>query len=75
MADLDFSIDIAAAPNEVFAFVVPLLLYAFYFITIALTDQSWWKVHSVTGAIFAAGITGLLLSYLVFPPAIPSAAR
>lgn len=57
---------------RVFAFVAPLLLYVFYFVTLALTDQIWWKVHSVSGAIFAAGATGFLLSYLVFPPSLPA---
>lgn len=56
------------------AFSAPLALFALYFVSLALTDQIWWKVHSVMGSIFAAGVTGLLLSYLVFPPAIPSEA-
>jgi len=58
---------------RVFAFVVPVVVYAAYFVLLARTDIIWWKVHSISGSIFAAGITGLLLTYLVFPPPSPAA--
>ncbi len=53
---------------RVFAFTVPFSFYALYFIIIAYTDVIWWRVHTVTGTIFAAGMTGWLVSYLVCPP-------
>ena len=53
---------------RVFAFVVPLALFAFYFGVLALTDTIWWRAHSISGTIFAAGMIGFMLSYLICPP-------
>lgn len=52
---------------RVFSFAVPALLYAFYIVALAATGGTWWSVHLWTGAIVLAGITGLLVSYLVVP--------
>ncbi len=58
-----------------FAFVVPVVIYALYFVLLARTDTIWWKMHSIGGSIFAAGITGLLLTHLVFQPSLPTDSR
>ena len=55
------------AAVRLFAFAVPAIFYAFYIASLALTVGTWWSVHMWTGAIVLAGITGLLVSYLVVP--------
>lgn len=62
-----------ARPNAFhsFAFAVPAIFYALYFAALALTDGIGWSVHLWTGAIVMSGITGLLLSYLIVPHALP----
>lgn len=54
-----------------FAFLVPTVLYAFYFAGLIRVDGVWWPVHLWAGAPVVAGLTGLLVSVLVFPPAVP----
>jgi hypothetical protein len=60
-----------------FAFAVPAILYLFYFLNLAIVEplrfQSGisWSVHFWAGSIVLAGITGFLLSYVVFPPLTP----
>jgi hypothetical protein len=56
-----------------FAFAVPLVYYAFYYVIVILTRGLVWSVHVWTGSIVLSGIVGLLLSYLVIPPLIPPA--
>jgi hypothetical protein len=53
-----------------FAVSVPVVLYGLYFLALALGGGIWWAPPMWTGAIVAAGVTGLLLSYLVVPPAL-----
>jgi hypothetical protein len=57
---------------RVFAFAVPAILYALYFLTLAVTGGISWSVHLWSGAIVLAGAVGVLLSYLVAPPTLPS---
>lgn len=57
---------------RVFATATPMLIYTFYFTAIALTEGVWWSIHLSTGAVVLAGVAGLLLSYLVLPPAVPA---
>jgi len=57
-------------PFRIFAALVPTTLYILYFATLALTGGIWWTIHLWAGAIFLAGITGWLLSYLFLPPAL-----
>lgn len=52
---------------RIFAFLVPVILYSLYYFTLLLTDYVIWSVHLWTGSIFLAGISGLLISYLVVP--------
>jgi hypothetical protein len=61
-------------PNalRIFAFVVPVALYLFYFLALELTSGVKWSVHLWLGSTFAAGLAGLFLSYLLIPPAIPA---
>jgi hypothetical protein len=32
---------------------------------------TWWGLPTWTGAVILAGVVGLLISYLVVPPALP----
>jgi len=56
---------------RLFAFAVPAILYALYFLTLLLTTGIAWSTHLWAGAIVLAGVVGLLLSYLVAPPVAP----
>lgn len=48
---------------------MPTAIYLLYFLGILRVDGIWWPVHVWTGAVAVAGLTGLLLSYLVLRPA------
>ena len=50
-----------------FAFGIPVVFYALYFVTLALTDGVWWTVHLWSGTILLAGFAGWLLSYAFVP--------
>lgn len=53
------------------AFVIPAVLYALYFGALFVWGGGiWWSIHMWAGAIFLAGIVGLLLSYAMMPPSI-----
>lgn len=52
---------------RLFAFTVPAVMFALFFIILLMTTGIWWSVHMWTGAVFLAGATGLLVSYLVYP--------
>jgi hypothetical protein len=56
---------------RLFAFLVPVSMYGLYFLEIALFGQLLWSAPLWGGAIFLAGATGLLVSYLVFQPEPP----
>ena len=51
-----------------FAFLTPVLIYACYFIALLLTMGITWSIHATAGAIFLAGIVGLLLAFVIAPP-------
>jgi hypothetical protein len=64
---------------RLFAFAVPLVLYALYFAVVGWREGIWWPTPVWAGAIFVAGAVGLLVSFLVVPvqsaaPADPFAA-
>jgi hypothetical protein len=61
-------------PNalRIFAFIVPVALYLFYFLALELTSGVKWSVNLWLGSTFAAGLAGLFLSYLLIPPTIPA---
>jgi hypothetical protein len=58
-----------SGPLRWFAFVVPVLYYVFYYVVLFLTQGLGWSVHLWTGSIVLSGVVGLLLSYLLIPPA------
>lgn len=62
-----------ARPGQLrsFAFAAPILLFGAYFIALMATEGTLWSVHLWSGSIFLTGIAGLLLSYLIAPPALP----
>ncbi len=52
-----------------FAFLMPLVFYALYFVSLQLTEGSLgWTVHLWLGSAFVAGIVGLLVSFLLISP-------
>src|SRR5207248_10397623 len=48
---------------------VPVIAYACYFLSLQLTSGIGWSIHLWLGTIVVAGLIGLLMSYLVVPPA------
>jgi hypothetical protein len=50
-----------------FAFSVPTILFGLFFGILIQTSEIWWSVHLWTGAVFLAGMVGLLLSFLTNP--------
>jgi hypothetical protein len=58
-----------------FAFVVPVALFTFYYAALGLGGAPfWWSIHLLAGSVILAGVVGLLLSYLLCPPRLPTAA-
>jgi hypothetical protein len=57
---------------RVFAFVAPALLFGAYFFALLLTEGSRWSIHLIGGAILLPGLAGWLLSYVAWPPSIPT---
>ncbi|HEY6406698.1 MAG TPA: hypothetical protein VIY29_04430 [Ktedonobacteraceae bacterium] len=60
-------------PNSIriFAFAVPVTIYLLYFLMLTFTAGVHWTIHLWLGSTVVAGITGLLLSYILLPPRIP----
>lgn len=58
-----------------FAFLVPVVLFGVYFLALGAADGVSWSIHLWTGAILQAGVAGLLLSYVLVPPAVEDARR
>lgn len=56
---------------RVFAFLAPVLLTGSYFTALMATEGTSWSIHLWSGAVVLTGIAGLLLSYLIAPPALP----
>lgn len=50
-----------------FSFLVPALLFLFFFLSLILTDRIWWNSNMWLGMIFFSGILGLGLSWLAVP--------
>ncbi len=57
---------------RLFAFGAPVVIYAIYFLSLAVIKGIAWSVHLWVGSIVMAGIVGLLLSYLLVQPQLPS---
>ncbi len=56
-----------ALKTRIFAFSINFILFFVYFIALILLFGVWWSIHLWLGAPFLAGITGLLISYLIIP--------
>lgn len=56
---------------RLFAFLMPALYFGALFLSLLMTDGMWWAIHMWAGVPVLAGVAGLFLSYLAFPPAIP----
>jgi hypothetical protein len=57
---------------RLFALTIPMVYYALYYMVLIVTHGLEWSVHVWTGSIVLSGIVGLLLSYVLLPPLIPS---
>jgi hypothetical protein len=55
---------------RLFAFVTPVIITGIYFLAFALNAGVAWSVHLWGGTILMAGVVGLLLSYILVPPAL-----
>jgi hypothetical protein len=59
------------ADLRLFAFIMPVVLYLLYFLTLKLTTGVNWTIHLWLGTTFVAGIASFLLTFLLVPPEIP----
>jgi hypothetical protein len=57
---------------HLFAFVLPMIFFGLYFLTLQLIAGLGWNIHVWGGAIFLSGILGLLMSYLMSGAARPA---
>lgn len=55
------------AAFRAFGVAVPLVLFALYFLTVALGPGLAWSTHVWAGAVVSAGLVGLLVSYVACP--------
>lgn len=51
-----------------FAFLVPALFVTFFFLTVELTQGTWWPAPAWSGSILITGLGGLVISYLAYTP-------
>jgi hypothetical protein len=56
---------------RIFAFAVPFVISLVYFLLLITQVGIWWEIHKWLGVSFFAGASGLFLSYLALPPALP----
>ncbi|MCA1656619.1 MAG: hypothetical protein LC713_02740 [Actinobacteria bacterium] len=57
-----------------FGALVPAMFFALYFPTVWLVTGGWaWTFTFVSGSVIGCAVVGLLLSYLVVPPAFAEA--
>lgn len=52
------------------AFLMPAVFSLTYFLAVLLTGRMGWEIHLWLGTVFASGVFGVLLSYLVLPPEV-----
>jgi hypothetical protein len=50
---------------QLFSFLIPIIFFSFYFLTIGITGHIWWKIHFWAGSIFLSGFVGFLISYVM----------
>jgi hypothetical protein len=60
-----------SADLRLFAFIMPVVLYLLYFLTLKLTTGVNWTIHLWLGTTFVAGIASFLLTFLLVPPEMP----
>ena len=60
---------------RVFATAVPLILFGWYFGAIAVHIGTWYTPHALAGMGVLGALTGLLVSYLIYPRAEPAPLR
>lgn len=63
-----FPLEKHRAALRLFAFGVPAVFMCYYFPFIIFAYGTWWSVHMWTGSVFLAGVAGLLLSFVAWPP-------
>jgi hypothetical protein len=63
------------AALRLFAFAMPVVVSALYFVAVQLTVGIWWSIHFWAGVIVLTGVVGVLLSYLLVPPPVPGRAH
>ncbi len=54
-----------------FALWIPVVMFGFYFLTLYVTQDLHWRIHTWGGGIVLAGVVGLFLSFLLVPPNMP----
>lgn len=57
---------------RLFAFATPVVINGMYFLGLAATKGVTWSVHLWVGSIVMAGTVGLLLSYVLVQPQLPT---
>jgi len=61
--------------THIIAFAIPATIYAVYILSLQVVYGTWWEIHSLTGIVVVAGITGWAISFLLErPEARPAAA-
>jgi hypothetical protein len=56
---------------RIFSFIVPVFYYLCYFVTLMASSGITWSIHLWLGSSVIVGALGLVLSYLLMPPASP----
>ncbi|MFB6179320.1 MAG: hypothetical protein ABEI77_06305 [Halorientalis sp.] len=59
---------------RLFGAAVPVVLWSLYFGALGLTVGLGWAIHAWGGAILLGGFVGVVVTYLLDPPAMPMAA-
>jgi len=57
---------------RIFAFGVPFVFWAIFFLERRARDGIWWPVHVWTGAVVMAGGIGLIVSFAMLPLLVPA---
>ncbi|MBZ0288269.1 MAG: hypothetical protein K8I30_11700 [Anaerolineae bacterium] len=61
---------VASLNLRAFAFAMPIIYFLIYFAILLLGGGIWWSIHMWLGVVLIAGFIGLLMSYLMVPPAL-----
>ena len=55
-----------------FAFLTSFAISALYMLSMLLTQTLWWPIHMWAGIPFLSGVAGLFLSFVAYPPTVPT---